>query len=99
MDVDGVLRETSGDQETVKVVARDKGDVNEGYQGHEKREDTAGGNLTERVVIDPKRKRIEKESLDVNNGLDTTKIAGPQNVTGPKNLDTAGLGVQARQTS
>lgn len=100
MNIDGVVREISGDQETVKVVARDKGDLSDTYQGNDKGGDTAGGNsnLHEKIVIDPKRKRIETESQDANGGINIRQIDGPQNVTGPKNLDMAGSGFQACQT-
>lgn len=98
MDVDGVLREISGDQESVRVITRDKRDSNEQNLGHDQGGDIDGRNLNlnEKIVIDQKRKRVEQGMKGGNIGHDNIEIVGPTNLTGPKNLDMAGSGIQTR---
>lgn len=57
--------------------------------------------LKEKIVTDPKRKRVENELLGGNigdiSGLYNVQTDGLFNNIGPKNLDMAGAGLLARQ--
>lgn len=103
MEIDGVVREISGDRETVKVIPRDKGDNEDlNLENNEEREkENDSVNLSGKIVVDPKRRRIETELQGKNSGLVDIQTDGlnNNNNNGPKNLNMAGAGFQARPSS
>lgn len=99
MDVDGVLREIRGDDEAVRIVTRDKGDTDTVNQEQDQR-DAVEDNLivNEKVIFDPKRRRIETDFPDEHINQESTPVAGLEINNGSKNGLLAGTGLQARQT-
>ncbi|KAL1822423.1 hypothetical protein ACET3Z_009201 [Daucus carota] len=76
MEVDGgMMREISGDDEAVRIVSRDKGDkiiINSEQNQREVVENDL--NLDDRVILDPKRKRIEEDLQE--NAIDQESMQG-----------------------
>lgn len=98
MEVDGRIREIEGDREIVKVVPRNLGE-NDGIDQERNQGEVMGNNdLNEKIVLDSKRKRVEIELQGENSGQDNMQTDGLKTDGGPKNLNVAGAGLQARLT-
>ncbi|KAK1354073.1 hypothetical protein POM88_047329 [Heracleum sosnowskyi] len=106
MEVDGRIREIGGEVGDILIKSRDlraqqigdKGGLN-GKQVIDEVVDKDKDSDTEKVVIDPKRKRMEDIVFGENNGLDIMQINEKYQKDGSTNLLLAGPGVQARQAS
>lgn len=98
MEVDGVMREIAGKQGDVTIVTQNKGDNDGVNQGYNKEGNIVGKdlNLNEIVVIDPKRRRVETELQGERLDKDNMQTDGLDIINGPKNLEGAGTGLQAR---
>lgn len=100
MEVDGgMMREISGDDEAVRIVSRDKGDkiiINSEQNQREVVENDL--NLDDRVILDPKRKRIEEDLQENAIDQESMQVNGLVINNGSKNVLLAGPGLQARQT-
>lgn len=103
MEIKGVVREIEGDNGAIKVKQRDNferesGDIDMSTEIQVR--DNAQGKkdniYSETVVIDLKRRRLEEETCGDNNGLSNIDDKDDNSVTGPKNLQLAGPGIQAR---
>lgn len=98
MEVDGVFCEIHGNQEAVRVVTRNYGD-NDISNLEPNQEETADSNLNlnERVILDPKRRRVETDLKEIDIDHNSKQADGLGNDNGPKNVEVAGSGFQARQ--
>lgn len=100
MEVDGVFREIHGKQEAVRVVTHNYGDKDSSNL-ELNQEETADNilNLEERVILDPKRRRVETDTglEGINIDQNGKQADGLENDNGPKNVEVAGSGFQARQ--
>lgn len=103
MEIEGIMREVDGDNGAIKVHQRDnlereKGDVL--MANVIQIQDNAGGKeISEIVVMDPKRRRLDEEEVNGENNGHNSMHEINQYVNGPKNLQLAGPGSQARPSS
>lgn len=106
VEVDGMIREKTGGQIGIKIIGREQGDM----EGFENEKNEAGTKITDemRVVMDPKRRRLD-EKLGHGTGLNNMETDGLSNMitdgldnstkngeVDPKNLFAAGSVEQAR---
>lgn len=98
MKVDGVLREVHGDQEAVRVVTRNYGD-NVSSNLEQNQEEVVDSNLplNEKIILDLKRRRLETNLEEINMDQNNQLADGLGSDNGPKKVDVAGSGFQARQ--
>lgn len=100
MEVDGTFREISGNDDVVKIVTRNQGN-SENLNLLQNQGDMTGNNnlnLKETIVLDPKRRRVEPDLQGEVVGQDNVYADGLEIGNGPKNVNVAGSGLQARQT-
>lgn len=100
MDVDGVVRKISGDNDVVSVKAREIRKVDAGIQIQDQLETILGDNVggKEFAVLDSKRKRVDENLKGVNIGdYDNDSVMDKQEL-GSKNGQKVGSGLQAHQT-
>lgn len=103
-EVGGVIREKLGDTEVISIKSRDnRRQIEEDVvmtmvsQSEENVNGGIAGTSSETVVIETKRKRIEENLLEGNREVDMGQDVEKNQHSGPKNLQLAGLGVEARQ--
>lgn len=104
MEVDGVVREVAGNPGGIQIKSRQVRDsVLRDKEPSNDFQIPQGGNAvvtdmeSDNVVLDPKRKRVDEDEKQEKDGL-----AGGSNnpqLTEPKNVQVAGPGIQARQSS
>lgn len=100
MEVDGGrIREFSGEDEAVRIVSRDTGDKIVTLSEQNQREVVENNlNLHDRVILEPKRKRIEESFQETDIDQESMQADGLGYSNGSKNELLAGPGLQARQT-
>lgn len=109
MEVEGVICEKKGDDEEIRIVSRAVrspkiGEVVMSTLNQMQRDEINSqvGISTEKVVIDPKRKRLDEDLIGENcggenGGMENMQIGGNQQNIDSKNLQRASPGVQARR--
>lgn len=103
-EVAGVIREKLGDEEEISIKSRENRRHTEEdvimttvSQSTENVNEGIAGKNSEIVVIETKRKRIEEDLLGEDRGIEMGQDMENNQHTGSKNLQMAGLGVEARR--
>lgn len=104
VEVDGVVSDIVGEDAAIQIKHRNLGDISLNTNKSGNGADNMGNEIsgTEKVVIDPKRHRVENELESVDNGPNGMMTDGLSNITGdlqdqekitpdPEKLDCGGL--------
>lgn len=95
MKVDGVIRDFEGDNGAIKIMSREtmeREKRNTNQSNNIQIYDNSSGTVhSEKIVIDPKRMRLEDEISGDTNRMDNAQDIVDQQTAGPKNLLMAQL--------